>query len=327
MKSFSAAVFFLLHLSLAAQFDEHNILNRDSFPHFVKTVTLTAYLHSEEKNEPMSSRYYELDTTGAWNVFIETFSDGDVSYDSVKWNTAARTRTITKSNDFEPGRMVTTYNADGTVKSVLNQPGQREPQLTEFEYDYAKRVTKKKLTFVENLTVETYVYDMNGRIVNRKRSSGAVTAKTLQLDYEEKYDYQQQGDDYVVYALYYGAGEAVRTRDTVFYMFNEQHLLKQKLELIDNHKWDRLTEYEYDASGRVKYVLVQSMENGEEYFGNTRIEYDSMGYYETYVQEESNGTGYSNRWTTHYNERGLPVETYFTTPAEIFYYEWKYEYR
>lgn len=326
MKGFSAALFFLLHLGLFAQMDQHNILNRDSFPPFVKTVTLTGYVQTAEGNNQMSSRYFVLDTTGTWKSQTDVYSDGDVSFDTVLWDPVKRTRTVTHKNEFEPGRSVVTYNKDGTVKSISNEPAQRDPQTTEFEYDNAKRVTKKRLVFVENLTVEVYLYDEAGRIINRKRSSGSVTAKKLQLDYEEKYEYQLQGDDFVMYAFYYGANESVRVRDTVFHTFNEQHLLVQKVEVMENGAWKRVTLNEYDNMGRTTHVQVQSVQKGEERMSNTSIEYDSLGYYALYVQEETS-YGFSNRWTTGYNERGLPVETFYKTAAETFYYEWKYEYR
>jgi YD repeat-containing protein len=327
MKIISAVLFLLVHSVLSAQSTEYNILDRDSFPPFVKTVTLIGRMNPEEQKDTISQRYIELDTSGAWKVLVDVYSDGSMSRDSVSWDRQKRIRTTTKTNEFEPGKVVVTYNADGTVRSVSNEPGQRDPQRTEFEYDALRRVTKKTLTFVESLTVEEYTYDTKGRMLSRKRSSGSVHSKKLQLDYEEKYEYQQQGDDYVMYALHYGAKDAVRIRDTVFFMFNDRHLLENKVEVMDNHTWDRLTVYEYDDLGRVTHLQVQSMEKGEEHITNTSIEYDSLGYYKVYVEEESDGTGYSNRWTTHYNEHGLPVDALFTTPAAIFYYEWKYEYR
>lgn len=326
MKTIPVVALLLLHLGLFAQTDGRNILNRDSFPPFVKTVTINGYLHDHVNDTPMTSIHFVIDTTGSWQTRTEVYSDGDVSHDTVVWDPAKRTRTTIKTNGFDPGRFVVTYNKNGTVKSLSAEPQQHEAYVTEFGYDDAKRVTKKCVVFAENQTVENYLYDEKGRLLNMKRSSGPLTAKNLVLDYEEQYTYRSQSDNYVMYGLYYGAGETVRMRDTVSVTFNVQHLPEQKVEVMENAAWRRVTLYAYDDKGRVTNVREQWVKNDEERFSNTEIEYDSLGYYALYTEEETM-YGFSNRWTTKYNERGLPAETFYTTEAEIFYYEWKYEYR
>jgi hypothetical protein len=314
--------------ALAAQSDDRNILNRDTFPAFVKKVTLNGYGVSEPSKDrvPVSSRYFELDSTGAWMVRIETFSDGDVSSDTMTYDAKLRKRVVTRSNDFEPDVTTTTYNKDNTVRSIHSVPRQRDPQLTEFEYDAAKRITKMTVTHTEIRLIRYYSYDQSDRLVSMKLFSGTVAGKNEQLDYEESYTYD--GDNYVMYGSYYGANESVRTRDTVTCRFNERHLIIARNEVLDNGQMIRQTIYEYDDKGRVVQQSEEStaLRTKEFRTSSVRMEYDSMGFYSLYV-EEATSYGFSNRWTTKYNERGLPVETRYSTEAETFYYEWIYEYR
>jgi hypothetical protein len=328
MRKYIAAVLFLCACELAAQGDVLNILNRDSFASNVKKVTLNCYVNSvTDTRELQSSRYYECDSLGRWIVRVETFSDGDVSHDSVQYDPKTRTRVISRSNDFEPSKTTTVFNKDGTVKSFLAAPDQRDPQLTEYEYDEHKRVKKKTITFVESKTVETYTYDESGRLLNLKRSSGSVTAKKLQLDYEEKYVYSGN-EASMMYGFYYGANEQIRVRDTVICSFDEAKRMTDKVELRENGAWKKITTYTYDERGRVIGEQWETHLKGskEGRAGNRNMEYDSLGYYALYIEEETS-YGFSNHWTTQYNEFGLPVQSYYQTAAETFYYEWIYEYR
>ncbi len=329
MRKFLFLFAFIFPFCIHAQGDPRNILNRDSFPPFVKTVTMNGYLYNEEGKyeEPMTSRYFELDTTGHWKVRVETFSDGDRSRDSIRYNKITRTKTEWRSNSFEPGKITTIYNKDGTIKSVLNEPGQRDPQLTEYDYDQNERCIKMKVTFVESVTVTEYAYDELGNVLNLKRYSGSTSSKKLQLDYEEKYDYEQSGHGYIVYGLYYGAGDAVRVRDTVFCIYNDSKLVESKVEKMENGKWQKLSFYEYDQFGRLIHEHTETTTaDKEQRTSNKSIEYDSLGYYRVYIEEETT-FGFSNRWTTIYNEKNLPVECFYQTAAEVFYYKWEYVYR
>jgi hypothetical protein len=328
MRSLAIAGLLLLHLLVHAQIDQYNILNRDSFSPSVKKVTLTCFLPASDPGllSPQTSRYMECDSTGKWIVRIDTYSDGDESKDTVKYDPKTRTRVVVTSNDFEPSKAITVFNKDGTVKSFLAQPEQRDPQLTEYEYDDAKRVTKKTLTFVESKTEERFLYDEKGRLITYKRFSGSVTAKKLQLDYEEKYDYDGSNSS-VMYGFYYGANEQVRVRDTVVSTYDDAHRIISKTEMMENGSWKRLSFYEYDAHGRLIHEHVNVINaKGEESGSDKNLEYDSMGYYRLYL-EDVHSYAITNQWTTTYNEYGLPVQCYYQTAAETYYYEWRYEYR
>jgi YD repeat-containing protein len=315
--------------TVSAQVDVLNILNRDSFAPNVQKVTEDCYLRpaGEDTNIFQSSRYYECDSVGRWKVRIESFSDDDASHDSVKYDPNTRTRIISRSNDFEPSKGITVFNKDGTIKSFLAVPGYREPQLTEYEYDQNKRLIKKTLTFVEFKSVEEYLYDKEGRIVNLKKSSGSVTQKKLQLDYEEKYEYSNNTAS-MMYAFHYGANNQVRVRDTIVCTYDDEHRMTSKVEVMENGTSKKITTFEYDSQGRLIAAQWQLIAKGDTKgnAGNKNIEYDSLGYYALYVEEEI-GYGFTNRWTTQYNELGLPVQCYYETVGETFYYEWKYQYR
>ncbi len=329
MRNFIGILLLFLATDTFAQGDILNILNRDSFAPNVKKATQNCYLHSDESEnrQPQSSRYFECDSLGRWNVRIETFSDGDASYDSVKYDAKTRTRVISRANDFEPSKGTTVFNKDGTIKSFLAEPAQRDAQLTEFEYDQNKRVIKKTFTFVENKTEETYTYDQLGRVLNLKRSSGSVTEKKLQLDYEEKYEYSGR-EASKMYAFYYGANEQVRVRDTVACTFDEAQSMTSKTEIRENSGWTRITTYSYDERGRIvgEHWETSIRIDPEKRSGNKNMKYDSLGYYSVYIEVETS-YGFTNRWSTQYNEFGLPVQCLYETAATTFFYEWIYEYR
>lgn len=329
MRKLIVFVFILCAGKAYSQGDVLNILNRDSFTSNVKKATMSCYhFEGEADNQVLqSSRYYECDSSGKWTVRIETFSDGDKSYDSVKYDSKTRTRVISRSNDFEPSRAVTVFNKDGTIKSFLAEPGQRDPQLTEYEYDQNKRVVKKTLTFVEHKSAEEYLYDDEGRILNLKKSSGSVTQKKLQLDYEEKYEYSNNSAS-MMYAFHYGANDQIRVRDTIACTYDDAQRMTSKVELMENGTRKKITTFTYDERRRViavQWEYTSKLDTAAR-TGHRNIEYDTLGYYSVFMEEETN-YGFSNRWTTQYNEFGLPVQSFYQTVAETFYYEWIYEYR
>lgn len=332
MRKYHVIVLLLLTVQIFAQVDELNILNRDSFAPFVKKVTMNCYLINAESKveDPMSSRYLELDSTGAWRVQILTYSDGDESYDTVKYDQKSRTRVITRTSDFDPSRGTTVYNKDGTVKSYLSEPGQRDPQLTEYAYDDRKRLISMRITFVEHLTVEAYAYDAEDRLINLQRSSGTVGSDKLQLDYEERFTYEDKEgiESTIKLCFYYGANQQIRVRDTLVYTYGFGSKLSSLLEVRDNGAWEKFTIYLYDTHLRLisESCETKIYENGERSLSSKQYSYDSLGYYSAYIEEEST-YGFSNRWTTTYNEKGLPVQSVYATVSESYLYEWIYEYR
>jgi|GEM_PF-6222416 hypothetical protein len=306
-----------------------NILNKDSFTRDIQKVTMNGYIIKDDGQdmEPMSSVYFELDSIGSWKVRIVTYSDGDESRDSVIYNPKTRTKVLWTTSDFEPGKVTTVYNTDSTIKSIYSQPGQRDPQLTEYFYDGNKRCVKTRVTFVENITETEYGYDEFGRPEYVRRSSGAVSSKTLQTDMEEYYEYQPGDNGYLMYRFYYGAGEEIRVRDTVMGTLNDRYQILQEYAIMENSKWRKTTTWTYDTLGRVTSEHIESdLESGEHRVEDKMMQYDSLGFYKQYSDEETSYS-FSRTWDTKYNVKGLPQISYFKTEAETFYYEWIYVYR
>ena len=329
MKFLTTTAAFFLAAMLHAQVGEHNILYRDSFPSFVKSATRTGYLAgTEQKDTPLETVYYEFDSTGHWSVRIESRGDEVVSNDSAFYDPVKRTRVIRQHNAVEPATIVFTYNTDGTVKRMSMEPAMREHESFEYEYDGQKRVVKSTHFFPDQRIEEVYTFDKEGRQSGMKRYSGSRISKKLPLDYEEQFVYEQESRSYVQYNLYYGAGDKVTMRDTIFFTFDERNLLTSKTESLENGTSKKIVLYAYDDKGRVVSEQTERRSTKSDVIKrwNVTVEYDTLGNW-AYYSEEGDSYGYSNRWTTVYNARGLPEHSAFETMAETIYYRWEYEYR
>lgn len=321
----------LVHLH--GQDPERVITSVDSFPPFVKTVRMVTYApgtysHDGSWVTETASQFFELGTDGSWIVRTEVFSDGDISNDSITYDPKTRTRRFRRDNNFEPSTTTTIYNADGTVKSIFIDADYRDDILREFEYDKNKHVRRVTETYADSRKVEDYVYDKTGRLLTVTTSFGSVTDKKLVKDHEVRYQYNSKGRCDLQLELYFGFNDVVRISDTLRMEYDSAGKLISRTEIRQNGQTEMVFEFSYDTAGRLvrKTYHYEDKVKQESGFVYNEWEYDSAGYCSR-SSEEGDNYGMTFTWRTTYNEKGLPVQCYYTTGAEVWLYKWEYLYR
>lgn len=334
--SMRIAGFVLLMLSLVhlhGQDAERVITSIDSFPPFVKTATMKEYLPmvSDMGDTALlerSSRYVEVSPTGAWFVRIETYADGDVSNDTMIYDASRRTRTIRRSNNFEPSTTTIAYNPDGTVNSVFFDADMRDDIKDQYEYDAKGRLIRHTQILPDQQRIEEHVYDRQSRLVQTDVAAGSVTGKDLTTEFRVRHFYNEKNLRVMSVEQFLDIQGEVRITDTVWMEYDSLSRMVYRKESRQNGINAMEYVFKYDSNNRLieKRYTYDNRETGDKGFVNYRWEYDTAGFC-SLSSEESNTYGVALTWRTTYNEKGLPVQCIYSTESEVWLFKWEYEYK
>lgn len=309
-----------------------NIFDKDSFPPNIKSVTIKCFALGDESQpdsltREISSTYMEFVPNGKWSSRIVVFADGDVSYDSSWYDKNTRTHLLRRRNTFEPSLKSTAYNPDGTVNSIFFDAEQRDDISQKFDYDKQGRLIHTTETFTDQEKRQEFTYNKAGLLERKTVSYGSVLQKKQDIESEQQYFYNTNGQRTQVIEVYYGAKDVVRVRDTVWFVYDSDGRIISQTESRQNGEEQRKYTYAYDSTGRmIEKTYAYTSKTGGNGYVNNKWEYDKVGYC-SYSYEEGPGYSIALRWKITYNEQGLPVLCYYSNDAEVFCYRWEYEYR
>ena len=278
----------------------------------------------------MHAQYFstemKIGSTGKWETRIETYADGDQSFDTIKYDAKLRIKTIRRSNTFEPSTTTIVYNTDGKVSSIYVDNDQRDDVSDDYEYDKRGNLKRHRQIFADGQTVDDYLYK-DGRLLSVTTSSGSVTSKKLTVDRVVTHRYDEKGLRIMTLDEYFSSDGQVRVSDTLIMTYDEKGLLIARRESRQRGAEQYNYEFHYDSLNRVSWSSVVIYTNGENPFSTHKEwNYDSHGYY-SYSEESNEADLYYFRYETTYNEAGLPVSCFYMDGHDRIYYTWQYIYR
>jgi hypothetical protein len=332
-------LFLLLSGPLISQTRGKSVLDRDTFPADVKTVTLVnmQFRIDEESYagdtlyDPTPVARYTIDNRGR-TVAVRTYlDDGIVAYDTIWYAGQGKTKYKKSTHPMGNTLEVTTYNEHGQPLSIRTTEGDEYLGQISYAYDGQHRLVKVTNDNSRFIVIDEYSYTEKGDLATSTRTSNENSAPAFQKLYVIRYQYAEPGRLTNTSKTHY-RGDQVAWTDSVYIQYDSSGRVRWQKECKGSAARCTSSVFSYTPQGWLSdsSFLVFKTKTTEEIDGSASYGYDAYGYLSSFsisTRYGYNYTGSEIHWYTEYNNKGLPVRCVMEESDAVSIYTWKYTYR